>query len=93
MYNRIRRTLAANIEPAKQERLTEIQCRKRISATALQLFINEYLHEDNIDFLNLVSDLCKDFSFNDISQTMHDVRAVEVHDHYRARRRYGRNIY
>lgn len=91
MYNRIRRTLAANIEPMTQDPLTEIQCRKRISATALQLFINEYLHEDNIDFLNMVSDLCKDFSFNDISQTMHEVRAIGVHNSYHAYRRYTWN--
>lgn len=89
IYNRIRRTLVANIDPVKQELLTEIRCRKRISATALQLFINEYLHEDNIDFLNIVSDLCKDFSFNDISQTMYEVRDAGVYNNYRAHRKYA----
>lgn len=85
IYNRIRRTLVANIEPIKQDRLTEIRCRKRITATALQLFVNDYLHEDNIDFLNMIGDLCNDFAFIDISQVMSSVRSVNIHAHYHGR--------
>lgn len=93
IYNRIRRMLGINVETITQDTLTETQCRKRVSASALQLFINDYLHEDNIDFLNLVSDLCKDYAFNDISQTMHEIRSIGVHGHYHSRRKYHWSSY
>lgn len=82
IYNRIRRTLAANIDPVKQERTIEIHCRKRVSAAALQLFINDYLHEDNIEFLTLVGNLCEDYSFEDIHSVMSEVRNIGIHERY-----------
>ena len=84
IYNRIRRTLAANIDIAEIELTSQIQCRKRISASAMQLFVDEYLHEDNIEFLNKMGDLCKDFSYEDISTVM-----VVVRDSLTMRSRYN----
>lgn len=74
IYNRIRRTLVANFDMKVVDAFEQTRCRKRISASAMQLFVDEYIHEDNIEFLNMVGDLCSDFRYEDISATMTVVR-------------------
>jgi hypothetical protein len=88
IYNRIRRTLAANVDKNEIELTEQIRCRKRVSASAMQLFVDEYLHEDNIEFLTLIGDLCKDFSYEDISSVM-----VVVRDSLTMRSRYNGNMH
>lgn len=88
IYNRISRMLTANVDKNMIELTEQIRCRKRVSASAMQLFIDEYLHEDNIEFLTTVGDLCKEFSYNDISSAM-----VLVRDSLTMRSRYNGNMY
>ena len=93
IYNRIRRTLTANVDMKHVDINEQVRCRKRVSASAMQLFVDEYLHEDNIEFLTLVGDLCNDFSYEDISTTMTVVRdslTMRSRYHGNMHRRHGR---
>ena len=82
LYNRIRRTITANMDPQYIERDDETRCRKRVSSIALQLFVNDYLHEDNIEFLNMVGELCHDYTFDDINSVLRKVHAERDHIRY-----------
>jgi glycosylphosphatidylinositol transamidase (GPIT) subunit GPI8 len=82
IYNRIRRTLITNMEISTIDRSDETRCRKRISSIALRLFVNDYLHEDNIEFLNMVGDLCHDYTFEDIYRVLRKVNEAKHHHIY-----------
>lgn len=92
IYNRIRRTITSNMEPQVIEREDETRCRKRVSSIALQLFVNDYLHEDNIEFLNMVGDLCHSYTFDDINSVLRKVHSERNHIRYNGRM-HGRHIH
>ncbi len=87
IYNRIRRTLTANYDTKNTDVNEKRRCRKRVSASTMQLFLDEYLHEDNIEFLNIVESLCNDFGYEDISSVM-----VKVRDSLTMRSYYNGNM-
>ena len=48
----------------------EQKCYKRITSSAIQMFMNTYLNEDNIEFINDLGLLCTKFDVNEILSTM-----------------------
>ena len=94
IYNRVHRTIVANADTVSRDKTEETRCRKRVSASALQLFVNDYLHEDNIEFLNMIGDLCTHYCYQDISGVMISVRDSINHAVYYATapRHYRRNM-
>ena len=56
----------------------EQKCYKRITSSAIQMFMNTYLNEDNIEFINDLGLLCTKFDVNEILATMEYV-SNEMH--------------
>ena len=57
----------------------EQKCYKRITSSAIQMFMNTYLNEDNIEFINDLGLLCTKFDVNEILSTMEFV-SKEIHE-------------